>query len=282
MVATDVQVASDVIFAWNFEEGTPGETIVCASGYPSKDYDSADNNKVYSLHKEILPQYANGYGSSRDVFYGEEKMHWKNGVCAYYRGYHSLAEGTSLRGYTGTEMNLPGSSLAVRNPCSWTMEAFVKVEYERDNALIFGKHGQLMAHATSPASYPQICWMLTTGKNGIMKVSWTLAGLDSYSANTVMSASTSEGTLVPNQWHHVALTYDSQIKKFGLYVDYRKVLEPDVDGELLDVPSAYYFSRIECSNAFEGWMDEIRFSSVARTPESFVHLAPIGLRLILR
>ena len=281
MVASDEKIVPHVVFAWNFEEGTPGETIVRAAGFPFADCQSADNTKVYSLHKELLPQYADGYGQNRAVFFGTEAMAWKNSKAAYFRGYQSLASETANRAYTGTEMNLPASSLKSRNPESWTMEGFVKVEYERNNALIFGKHAQEKVHQ-SPTLWPQICWMLTAETGGKMKISWEVQGSDTYSLNTVKSHVTSSSPLTPRKWHHVALSYDKLLKKFRLYVDYKLIEEVVISGELYESEGGYYISRIELSNAFEGWMDEIRYSSAVLEPESFVRLSPCGFKIILR
>ena len=282
MVACDVKDAvTDVVFAWNFEEGAVGDTIVRAAGYPFSDCQSADNTTVYCLHKELLPQYADGYGSNRRVLYGSWKMPWRNSKSAYFRGYQSLASGTANRAYTGTEMNFPGSGLKSCNPESWTMEAFVKVEYERANALIFGKHAQTKVHQ-SPQAWPQICWMLTAETGGKLKIQWELQNQDNYQFSTVKSTTTASNLLTPLNWHHVALSYDKQSRTFRLYVDYMLVKETTIDGELYESQGGYYFSRTEQSSAFEGWMDEIRFSSVVRTPESFIRLAPDGMKLILR
>ena len=281
MIASDVKAVSDVVFAWNFEEGAVGDTIVRAAGYPFSDCQSADNTTVYSLHKELLPQYADGYGSNRRVLYGSGKMPWRNLKSAYFRGYQSLASGTANRAYTGTEMNFPGSGLKSCNPESWTMEAFVKVEYERANALIFGKHAQTKVHQ-SPQVWPQICWMLTAESGGVLKIQWELQNREKYEYATVKSSATASNVLTPRKWHHVALSYDKRSRTFKLYVDYALVKETAVGGELYESQGGYYFSRTELSNAFEGWMDEIRFSSVARTPESFIRLAPDGMKLILR
>ncbi len=281
MIASDVKAVPDVVFAWNFEDGTVGDTIIRAAGYPFADCQSADNTTVYSLHKELLPQYADGYGSNRRVLYGYEKMPWRNSKSAYFRGYQSLASGTANRAYTGTEMNFPGSGLKSCNPESWTMEAFVKVEYERANALIFGKHAQTKVHQ-SPQAWPQICWMLTAETGGKLKIQWELQNQDSYQLSTVKSTTTASNPLTPLNWHHVALSYDKQSRTFRLYVDYILVKETTIDGELYESQGGYYFSRTEQSSAFEGWMDEIRFSSVVRTPESFIRLAPDGMKLILR
>ena len=68
-----------------------------------------------------------------------------------------------------------------------------------------------------------------------------------------------------------------------LYVDYSPVLTQATSGlELFDSTHDYFFSRIDASCGFEGWMDEIRFSSTALQPESFVTLKPLGMFMIFR
>lgn len=140
----------------------------------------------------------------------------------------------------------------------------------------------------SPTRYPQYCWMLTMLPNGKLKLFWTQADSETYTKESASykNATTASACFTDDGWHHVALSYDKPTRTFAVYMDYELVLTQVVGGEeryeLYDGPFGYYFSRMELTDGFEGWMDEIRFSSVVRAPESFVRFASIGSRMILR
>ena len=51
---------------------------------------------------------------------------------------------------------------------------------------------------------------------------------------------------------------------------------------LRDGPYGYYFSRMEPTSGFQGWMDEIRFSSSALPVGALLRLQPLGSAMILR
>ena len=172
------------------------------------------------------------------------------------------------------------------------MEAFVRVEYptwggEAVGALLFGKY---TANGHQNGHYPQYCWMLTrtrANQGSKLRLAWTEVKEDGEYASTdtdyFKSAETDVDYLGDGQWHHVALSYNQTMRTFTLYVDYQSVLTAEV-GErgLLDLPYGYYFSRLQCTNGFEGWMDEIRFTNGALKPEEFETLDKTGLTITIR
>ena len=131
--------------------------------------------------------------------------------------------------------------------------------------------------------------MLSRKPNGHLEVSWTetLAEGDYPTQEGASSCykrvETTVDYLADKKWHHVALSYDKSTSTFRLYVDYKSVLTQTVGATgLFDGPFGYYFSRIEATSGFEGWMDEIRYSSVALQPEQFEHFDVTSLLLMFR
>lgn len=297
MVAQDAEVIPGTVFAWNFEEGVghDGEKIATITGYPSSNFQSAEMSTVYGLSQIARPCYSES-ARSRDVTWDGTKM-WANGACGWFKGYNYATDLTGTRIYAGTEANLPGETGAFRNPASWTMEAFVKLEFEQDwggdasGALIFGKFGNATTHK-NPKTYPQYCWMLTRLKSGQFKLWWTEQAEDGYaytadSTDYYRNVTTAASYLSDRKWHHVALRYDKPTRTFSLLVDYSVVLTQVVGGDgrdrdLYDGPYGYYFSRMEPTAGFEGFMDEIRFSSKVRPESELVRFAPTGMLMILR
>ena len=286
------------VFTINFNEGQgkDGQQLVSSKDTDASAYAKFPDRRVplrvrYCLHPAaVYPQFVEGAAAraGRTIRWGAEPV-WENLAGCHFLGYASLAPGTDNRNYTGAELCVPGSAYAAQNPESWTMEAFVRPEYDSlDNALLFAKAALANQHA-DPKPYPQYCWMLTRNKDGKLKLSWTEQAADSSyeytSASTAYykSATTATAVMDRHRWYHVALTYDKPTKTFKLYVNYSPVLTQATSGlELFDSTHDYFFSRIDASNGFEGWMDEIRFSNAALQPETFVTLEPLGMFMLFR
>lgn len=285
----------DVVFAWNMEEGANmiGVVATNVADYAADSRSSADNTKVYGLFKDILPTYAPPAKADCQVLWGDELM-WTNTASLYFRGYHSLANGTQNRIYAGTEMTMPASSIPLCNPSNWTMEAMVRLEYlpdflnvetEQTGALIFGKFGNDSRPHSTPTVYPRYAWMLSVLPNGRLKVRYALddGNVHTDSSANYGAVTADRAPLADMTWHHVALTYDSAARKFVLYVDYEQALEQSLDYPLVDGPFPYFFSRIDISFGFEGWMDEIRFTGRVLAPQEFVHVVRTsGVYIIFR
>ncbi len=246
---------------------------------------------VYGLHSEAYPTYDKAKSRvGRNVRWNGKKA-WKNLAGCHFIGAYSLPDGTAYREYAGTELCLAGSENPALNPPSWTMEAFVRAEYptcgqDGVGALLFGKY-TTAGHKND--WYPQYCWMLTRlhpQLGGTLRLAWTEAKDGDYAkgdSDYYKSCTTDADYLADGAWHHVALSYDQPNRTFTLYVDYQSVLTATV-GErgLLDLPYGYYFSRMQCTRGFEGWMDEIRFTNGALTPDEFETLDKSGFTITIR
>ena len=247
---------------------------------------------VYGLHPVAFPTYDKANSRiNRDVRWVGRKM-WKNLAGCHFIGRTSLSSDTSpSREWAGTELCLAGSDNPAFNPPSWTMEAFVRVEYptwgrEAVGSLLFGKY---TANGHKNGHFPQYCWMLTrtrADKGSKLRLAWTEVKDGEYASTDTdyfKSAETDVDYLGDGRWHHVALSYNQTMRTFTLYVDYQSVLTATVSERgLLDLPYGYYFSRLQCTSGFEGWMDEIRFTTGALKPETFETLDKAGLTISIR
>lgn len=297
------QTGGTTIFAIGFNDDVAAQDVLFApncytdlSVSLSSDFGcTLSTSFAYGLHPETFPRYdMRARRVGLDVLWGTSAV-WKNRAAGHFLGYSSLTNDTPWRIYAGTEMVVwTGSNPLshVTNPESWTMEAFVKVEYDQwinydYGALLFGKY----THGSHPSGdeniFPQFCWMLTRMPNGKLRISWTEVTEDkTYTAANKASFecfAETDGDCLGKRWHHVALSYDKPTRTFKLYVDYSLVKTATVSARgLLDRQHGYYFSRMMATSGFEGWMDEIRFSWGALAPEAFVRFAPSGGLLFIR
>lgn len=299
MVASDYKRPAGTVFAVNFNGGAgqDGQTFVGGLNRPLEMIGAilADGTEEpltarYGLHAEAFPRFAEGRiaRTGRPVAWGGEPV-WENLAGCRFLGYGALPDGTANRVYAGTELSVGGSTDPARNPASWTMEAFVRPEYDSlDFELLFGKAAAADQHAR-PRPYPEYCWLLARNRDGRLNLRWTEQAEDAgyeYTADSTgyyKSVLTDEAVLKNHRWHHVALSYDRSTKTFRLYVDYRPVLVQATSGrDLFDSTHGYFFSRMCASNGFEGWMDEIRFSGAALEPSDFETMGKVGAVIICR
>lgn len=81
-----------------------------------------------------------------------------------------------------------------------------------------------------------------------------------------------------SKWHHVAVVVDGANQSMNFYLDY--VLDKTQSGTLPDVGSGYsiFFASKESGAGqwYDGWLDDIRVTRRALTPEEFLTTHPVG------
>ncbi|MGN0853195.1 MAG: LamG-like jellyroll fold domain-containing protein [Kiritimatiellia bacterium] len=277
MTATERPVPAETVFALNFDEGTAGTVVseartgaTSVSVFP----DLTTCEVGYNLHDACRPQYADTEKAGRLLKWGRLSM-WTNRLCLWFPAASHLPEGAANAVYYGAMLNVPARTDDRSNPSSWTMEAFVKLERaglpqaQVKQGLIFGKAGN--ATPLDNTKWPRSAWLLSYNGTGNLVLEWTERPHDDYADYAAGSSyfkkvTTPTAFLQDLKWHHVALSYDAAEKRFALHVDGACVLVQPLQGTedsnaLYDGPFAYYFCRFPTTGGFEGWMDEIRFSS---------------------
>ena len=81
------------------------------------------------------------------------------------------------------------------------------------------------------------------------------------------------------KWHHVAAVVDGAAEKISFYFDYR--LAKSRTGQLPDIgasSSSLFFGATHSGTGqwFDGWMDDIRVTKRALTPQEFLTTHPVG------
>lgn len=78
------------------------------------------------------------------------------------------------------------------------------------------------------------------------------------------------GCLNPGEWQHVAVTFDGALSgedNTKLFVDGEFVGSGEINANIADTTTYLRIGQDAFSGAYAGWMDEVRISSVVRSPE---------------
>ena len=305
MTTSDRAVLPDTVFSLSFDDGVAGEPVLGGGSTTGEtgiktSPDGRPAKILYNLFSECTPRCVRTHFSDRMVLWGDNEM-WANSLAMYFPSGSNVV-GQQFAIYYGAQV---GTSLAKApadrehmNPSSWTMEAFVKLErYNLPNAaekkaLIFGKAGNTAPESSNPVWYPRFAWLLSYTSEGRLRLDWTERPepdtvYSSDSTSYYKNTTTDVTKLTDLRWHHVALSYDASAKRFVLYVDGSVVLTQPLlneseSNELFDGNYPYCFGRFSTTGGFEGWMDEIRFSSRVLQPEEFERFEPKGMTILLR
>lgn len=142
-----------------------------------------------------------------------------------------------------------------------TVEAFVKVNRHVNWPLIVGKRRN-DGNGTS--------WNLdmdNTGKPRIRIDSQPIGTTSGYGWNQCWTAPAS---IEDGQWHHLALTYSHTNRSVRLYVDHVLRVSGNSYSNLVFDTRELRIGQGAGDRAFDGWIDEIRITDAALTPEKFM------------
>ena len=146
----------------------------------------------------------------------------------------------------------------------FTIEAFVKVddETERWQSMIGKRRGGGWT------------WLLDVrGEVGILadKFAIRVDSEDGQGNGQFNQTLTTGAVIKDGMWHHIAATFDDELDLFQLFVDYELAGQMTLanGGELM-----YDGSPLQIGGSFIGWLDEVRLSGIALTPDQFLRAVP--------
>ncbi|TLD71414.1 LamG domain-containing protein [Phragmitibacter flavus] len=165
-------------------------------------------------------------------------------------------------------------------PFSFTLEMFVRVEDNVQFASLAGKERN-----GGPT------WLLDT--NNVGNAAPNVESIDSQLrlrvdhqvlANTSGDGfnqnigSNSNGLFGDGEWHHVAITFDDSTNTFTFYKDYALAGSGQISAvgvqDLVYNGGAFFLGNAGGGRAFDGWMDEVRFSNSILTTDQFLRAIP--------
>ncbi|MEN6497150.1 MAG: LamG domain-containing protein [Thermoguttaceae bacterium] len=246
-----------VVGYWQFDDRSPGWTadvVVSQVGGPSLDGTASGvNGGAAPTFSADVPGTVITDGLGGPVINAGENT-------ASLRFVNSGDANSGVGGQVSIPDVLP--SLKLRD---FTIEAFIKIDRHVNYPSIVGKSRD----GSSPT------WLLDTNNNGTLRAridSQPLGGPQDYSQGYNQGISTLSD-LEDEQWHHVAATYLDSTQKFTLYVDYVLQTQATTIKPIVYTDNPLLIGQGGGGRAFDGWIDEVRYTSGALAPDGFLRAA---------
>jgi hypothetical protein len=168
-------------------------------------------------------------------------------------------------------------------PFSFTLEMFVRVESDIQYATLAGKERN-----GGPT------WLLDTSNIGNvganvepagsqLRIRADHQGLADPATNGTPGfnqgiLSNTNGIINDNAWHHIAITFNDANNTFTFYKDYQLAGTGTISAsgvqDLVYNGGAFFLGNLGGGRAFDGWMDEVRFSNSLLATDQFLRAVP--------
>ncbi len=299
-------------------DGVAGETATvitnyACGGYPYAgqfhDWDPTKQMKLYSGNAEVhVATSTNSQGQSVTVGaewsdkkpFGKSMVDDGTSAKPYLNGgsghFHSLQRMHETGVLDGSGIYLSGTDYQHVTSGSFTMELTMKLDYStwrsKLNATFLRFPIALLYSNTSYFFEWQLCAIMD-GDNCFR------VDANAYfpSGHTLKTVAHCNGTpynrpepnlLKDDKWHHIALVYDDDTYTFRLYIDYALKDEQTFDAPFRPSYTTYEHVWIGAGGkvnlaSFEGWIDEVRYTRKALSPEQFITFKGMrGTMIIVR
>jgi len=198
-----------------------------------------------------------------------------------------------LNSNVGSRVRVNDLGGALMKPQDFTIEGFLLIDGTVNFPTLVGK---------SRADAGGASWIADTGPNQLLRVrsDHQILGTGGSTAGFNQGFSSSGPSLADGQWHHFAVTFragdpsgvgDATAGRFTLFIDYQQVgtgllndgNDPDslLDSFLVYDNSPLYIGSLSGGRAFDGWIDEIRWTASVLTPDQFLYAIPEPSRPLL-
>lgn len=174
-------------------------------------------------------------------------------------------------------------------PSSFTIEMFVRVESNI-------QFGSLVGKERNDGS----TWLLDTSNVGNVAANVEPSnsqlrlrvdhqelslGNGSPGFNQNIGSSSPAGLFGDGEWHHIAVTFNDATNTFNFYKDYVAAGSGTISAagvqDLVYNGGLFFLGNLGGGRAFDGWMDEVRFSSSILTTDQFLRAVPEPSRAML-
>jgi hypothetical protein len=268
-----VPAAANVIGHWTFEDGAPSTSagpLVTDFNSPLLDGVGAANGTgappVFSSVLPSGPFVLDGLGGPL--------LH-QNATSLEFTNPDLPANPNSNSGSLVVVAD-PGGAASLLKPASFTIEGFLRLDLQANFFTIFSK-GRVDAGGST--------WMLDSDGGGRLRARFDSQTLGTGSGVGFNQSFSTTAALNDGQWHHVALTYDGTTRAVDLFRDYVRVGGGTATNALVYDDSPLRMGTLGGGRGFDGWMDEVRLSDAALSPDQFLRLSavpePTSLALLL-
>lgn len=297
-------------------DGVNGEaattiTNYAYGGYPYAgqfhDWDPAKQMKLYTANAEVhVATSTNSLGE--DVTVGAEWSSLKafnktlvddgTGAELYENGgsghFHSLQRMHEIAKLDGSGIYLDGSKYQRVASGSFTMEVTMKLDYTTWRSKLnstFLRYPIALLYSNSSYFFEwQLCAIMDgdncfrVDANAYFPTGHALKTIAHYNGTAYNRPE--PNLLKDDKWHHIALVYDDTTYTFRLYIDYKLKDENTFDEPFRPTFSTYSHIWIGSGDkvnlsSFEGWIDEVRYTRKALSPEQFVKFCPFRGTIII-
>lgn len=180
-------------------------------------------------------------------------------------------------------------SSTLLEPASFTIEMFVRVDSNIQFASLAGKERN--GGST---------WLLDT--NNVGNAAANVESADSQlrlrvdhqelalgggnpGFNQNIGSSSPAGLFGDGEWHHIAVTYNDATNTFSFFKDYVAAGSGTINSQgvqdLVHNGGLFFLGNLGGGRAFDGWMDEVRFSDNTLTTDQFLRAVPEPRRALL-
>jgi len=176
-----------------------------------------------------------------------------------------------FRSYKDDEGNWRSDHIRVdraiaKRPKSFTIEGFVKDDPETG-----GEHRGVIIRFGEPKTGYKLVWGLDVEEfhpGAIKKVRMKFKGKE-----LLQYRGKDSPAITQKGWHHFALTYDHTTGRLKLYWDHQLAVEQQPGPAKPDYKPEYkiYIGGVPDGHGFNGWMDEIRWSDQALSPDEMLN-----------
>ncbi|WP_081887861.1 LamG domain-containing protein [Verrucomicrobium sp. BvORR034] len=172
----------------------------------------------------------------------------------------------------------PIGSDSLLEPSSFTVEAFIKVQDSIQYPTLVSK---------SRVDGGGSSWLVDTNSNNTLRVrtDHQAIGVATSPAPPGFNQSiSSTQNIADGNWHHFAVTYDATGKRFTIYLDYVSIGTGTLSGGELNLvydDNPLLIGQGGGGRAFDGWMDEFRFTDSVLTSDQFLRAVPEPGRALL-
>ena len=156
----------------------------------------------------------------------------------------------------GGQVTVPGAAQILK-PASFTAEAFVKIPEARTQHMI--------VISKRRAAHGGASWSLSVSPSGALMARFDTQEGDEGQNGVDWNQTVGSTPVADGEWHHVALTFDADLREGRLFVDHQPAGSRTTRAGLV-----YDDEPLLLGRGMDGWLDEVRLTPAVLHPDQFL------------